>query len=155
MTDSKLGTRTETRLAAVKALYAYEIYESLEDKKKPSELALNIINYYHDSEEDDQHRKIDEGFLNKLVQGVCENIEEIDAKIISHLGDKWNIKRLGYVMRSILRVASFELMNFSDTPYKIIVSEFVDITGMFLDEKEVGFINGILDVIAQEVRGDE
>ena len=55
-------------------------------------------------------------------------------------------------MLSILRTAVFEMMNHGNTHLKIIINEYVGITRSFFDEKDVGFVNGILDKIGHEVR---
>ncbi|MCE3232582.1 MAG: nusB [Rickettsiaceae bacterium] len=147
------GRRTNTRLAAVKALYASEINHKINEKKTPAELTLDIIAYYHEIDKDTK-TQLDESFLASIVKGVCENIQDLDKSINRHIGTGWSLERLGPVMRSILRSAVFELMSFDDTPLKVIINEYVNITRGFFDDKEVGFVNGILDKIGHEVRGE-
>lgn len=148
-----VGKRTESRIAAVKALYAGEINEKIDNKKSPSVLALDIIALYNESEKEHGTHNLDQKFLISLITGVCENLHLLDTKIESYLGTDWKIERLGPVIRSILRAAIFELLKYDDTPFKVIINEYVNITRSFFDEKEVGFVNGILDKIAHEVRG--
>ncbi|PIR39036.1 MAG: transcription antitermination factor NusB [Alphaproteobacteria bacterium CG11_big_fil_rev_8_21_14_0_20_39_49] len=144
------GKRTNTRLAAVKALYSSEINELSDKSKTPGELMIDIVEFYYETE--GKNKNLDQEFLNELIQGVCENKTVLDKSIVSKLGDGWKIERLGPVMLSILRTAVFEMMNHNDTHLKIIINEYVGITRSFFDEKEVGFVNGILDKIGHEVR---
>ncbi|MDA0781807.1 MAG: transcription antitermination factor NusB [Rickettsiales bacterium] len=144
------GKRTNTRLAAVKALYSSEINELSDKSKTPGELMIDIIEFYYETE--GKNKNLDQEFLNELIQGVCENKTILDKSIVSKLGDGWKIERLGPVMLSILRTAVFEMMNHGGTHLKIIINEYVGITRSFFDEKEVGFVNGILDKIGHEVR---
>lgn len=147
-----MSKRSETRYAAVKALYAYDIETNIDDKKLPGELALDIITYYHNNEEGVGGAKIDEKFLLQLVKGVCENVAVIDDVVKKNLSNDWNISRLGPVIRAILRSAVYELLNFADTPLKVIINEYVEITKSFFDEKDVSFVNGILDKIGHAAR---
>ncbi len=149
------GKRTESRFAAIKALYAADINHKIEENKTPAELTLDIISYYHDNDEGLKNVKLDEEFLAKIVLGVCENISVLNQKIANNLTDGWSMERRGSVLRAILRAGVYELMVFSDTPLKVILNEYVNITREYFDEKEVGFVNGILDKIAHEVRENE
>lgn len=144
------GKRTNTRLAAVKALYSFEINELSDKSKTPGELMVDIIEFYYET--DGKNKSLDQEFLSELIQGVCENKTVLDKSIVSKLSDGWKIERLGPVILSILRTAVFEMMSHSDTHLKIIINEYVGITRSFFDEKEVGFVNGILDKIGHEVR---
>lgn len=143
------GKRSTTRLAAVKALYAAEINQKINENKTPAQLTLDIIAYYHENEE---KQKLDEEMLANMVKGVCEHVDELDKSINRHIGTTWTLERLGPVLRSILRLAVYELMSFEDTPLKVVINEYVTITRGFFDDKEVGFVNGILDKIGHEVR---
>lgn len=149
------GRRNESRLAVVKALYAGEINEKISFSKSPAHLSLDIIKLYHESVEDDEPINLDEKFLTDVIIGVCGNLEILNKTIEENISDGWNLERLGPVLRSILRAAIYELMYFSDTPFKVIINEYVNITKTFFDEKEVGFVNGILDKISHLVRSGE
>jgi N utilization substance protein B len=144
--------RSNTRLAAVKALYASEINHKINEKKSPEQLTLEIIGYYHEEEEESGKVQLDEAFLAAIIKGVCENLADLDNSINKDIGEGWSLERLGPVLRSILRAAVFELMQFEDTPFKVIINEYVNITRGFFDDKEVGFVNGILDKIAHRTR---
>lgn len=149
------GKRSKSREAAVKALYAYDINSGIAGNSKSSEqLTTDIISYYEDSDEEIDYGQLDEGFLHNLVKGVCHKIESLDEYIAKHLNKGWSTNRLGPVLRAILRAAIFELMTDEKIPLKVIIDEYVGISNAFFDAKEIGFVNGILDKIAHEVRGD-
>lgn len=138
--------KSESRLAAVKALYANEIND---EKQDSFALALNIISYYHD---ENKEHPLNEKFLGELLEGVQKNLNDIDASIRAKLAKDWNIERIGDVIRSILRAAIYELKYSSNIPYKVIINEYIEVAREFCDEKEVKFVNGILDKVAHEVR---
>lgn len=144
------GKRNNTRLAAVKALYAAQINEKIDSKKSAGHLTVEIVEFYYETE--GKNKSLDQAFLIELIQGVFENTETLDNYIKPKLNEGWKLERLGPVILSILRTAIFEIMNYSDTHLNVIINEYVTITRSFFDEKEVGFVNGVLDKIGHEVR---
>ena len=55
-------------------------------------------------------------------------------------------------MKAILRVGSYELLARADVPAPAAISEYVDVAKAFFDKREAGFVNGLLDAIAKDVR---
>jgi N utilization substance protein B len=55
-------------------------------------------------------------------------------------------------MRQILRAGAYELAARIDVPTASVISEYVDVAKAFYDKKETGFVNGILDAVAKDVR---
>jgi len=55
------------------------------------------------------------------------------------------------VARALFRAAGAELVA-SDTPPRVTITEYVDVAKAFYDQRETGFVNGLLDGIAKEVR---
>ena len=153
--ESGKGRRSESRVAVVKALYTSEINAKINFNKSPAHLSLDIISLYHESVEGSEAVNLDEKFLTDVIIGVCGNLDLLNKAIEDNIGDGWSLERLGPVMRSILRAAIYELMYFSDTPFKVIINEYVNITKTFFDAKEVGFVNGILDKMSNQLRPDE
>ena len=78
---------------------------------------------------------------------------EIDALISSKLATGWAFERLDKPMRQILRAGTYELLARIDVPTKSVISEYVDVAKAFYDKRETGFVNGLLDAAATEVRG--
>lgn len=82
-------------------------------------------------------------FFEQLVHGTIENLEEIDASIVSKL-ENWSIDRLAKIERTILRVAAYELLFTKETPKNVVINEAVEISKTFGDEKSSKFVNGVL-----------
>lgn len=80
-------------------------------------------------------------YFEGLVTGVINNIKEID-EVINNKAIDWNINRMAYVDRNILRIAVFEMRN--DIPVGVAINEAVEIAKEYADQKSAGFINGIL-----------
>ena len=72
--------------------------------------------------------------------------------ITGKLAEGWSLTRLDKAMRAILRAGTYELMARADVPAPSVVNEYVDVADAFFDAKEKGFVNGLLDAIAKDVR---
>lgn len=145
--------RSEARVAAVKAIYATHINSHDDEKPDPWAITLGILTSY--GEGDEGHlfaARPDEKFLAKIISGVFANLEALDGIIARNLGEGWNIERLDHVMLALLRSAVFELTSMQNLPFKIIINEYLNVAKAFFTDKETGFVNGILDKIAHEVR---
>jgi N utilization substance protein B len=55
-------------------------------------------------------------------------------------------------MRAILRAGTYELLARPDVPVASVISEYLDVADAFYDKREKGFVNGLLDGIAKDVR---
>lgn len=88
--------------------------------------------------------KPSDAYLEKLVTGVVEHREEIDAHITRHL-EKWTLERLAHVDRNLLRVSVYELLYCQDdVPVNVVIDEAVEIAKIYGDEQSSKFINGVL-----------
>lgn len=85
-----------------------------------------------------------------LVNGVLKHRDSIDGAInAAAIG--WTVSRMPVVDRSILRLASFELM-YSDISQAIVINEAVDLAKEYSTAGSGKFVNGVLDTLAQTVR---
>jgi N utilization substance protein B len=94
----------------------------------------------------------DKALFKKLLAGVIENREHLDSVIRTSLNDKWKIERMSPLLLSILACAIYEMKYATARNPAIIVNEYVTLTGRFFELQEVGFVNGLLDALAKEVR---
>ena len=56
-------------------------------------------------------------------------------------------------MKAILRAGAYELLARADVPLGTVITEYVDVAHAFYERREAGFVNGLLDAIAKDVRG--
>ena len=85
------------------------------------------------------------------------NLDEID-RMIESTSDNWSLKRISYLDRAILRLAIGEMLGIPDIPYRVSISEAVELAKEFSTEDSGAFVNGILDAIAKRLghkRGEE
>lgn len=141
-------TRSAARLAAVQALYQQE----MEGIPLP-----RLLHEFHEHRlgatiEDAEYVKAERGFFDDIVSGVAARGAEIDEAISAKLASSWTLDRLDRPMRAILRAGTYELIARPDVPVGSVISEYVDVAHAFFDKRESGFVNGLLDAIAREVR---
>lgn len=129
-------SHTLSREIAMKRLYAVTVggVDSIEDALEQSERPAL-------SEEDAL-------FSDRLYEGVCAHLDEIDAVIGEHAKD-WSIARIAKVDLSILRIAVYEILYEDSIPIGATVNEAVELGKEFGGEKSAGFINGILGSVAK------
>ncbi len=143
------SNRTMTREKAMTVLYQIFLYNKNKIKYNISEVTDEILEYT-DLEE---RKKIDISFLNSLVSGVIDNMEDIDAYIGKYMTN-WKIERLGLTDQAIIRMAVYELI-YTDTPDLVCINEAIELSKKYSDEKVEKMINGVLDKIYHEREDNE
>jgi N utilization substance protein B len=94
-------------------------------------------------------------FFDDVVAGVDARRAELDALIAGRLAEGWSLARLDKPMKALLRAGAYELAARPDVPTASVISEYVDVAKAFYDARESGFVNGLLDAIAKQVRTDD
>ena len=92
-----------------------------------------------------------EDFANALVRGFDEVREEVD-EFIRSVSQHWRLERMTRVDRNILRLATYELMKLPEVPRRVTLNEAVELAKRFGTEGSAGFVNGVLDRIAEDLR---
>ena len=86
-----------------------------------------------------------------LVTGVGKDGERID-ELVSSAAVGWELDRMPVVDRTILRLATWELLARTDGPVAVVLDEAVELAKQYSTEQSGGFVNGVLSTIAKEVR---
>ena len=86
----------------------------------------------------------------RIIENAAKNQIKIDTKINMAFNNEWNLKTIDTTLRAILRAASAEYIN-KKTPKKVIMSEYVAITGTFYPNgKEQKLVNALLNKIIRD-----
>lgn len=83
----------------------------------------------------------------RLVEGVLEHLEVIDALLSSHL-EGWTLDRLAPLERNILRVGTYELRWVPDVPSAVAVAEAVGLAKRYCSDEAARLVNGVLGALA-------
>jgi len=141
-------SRSAARLAAVQALYQQEM-EAIPVAKLLHEFHHHRLGATIDGVE---YADAEVEFFDDIVKGVDARSDELDGLVTDKLAKGWSLGRLDKPMRQILRAGAYELLARADVPTASIISEYVDVAKAFYDAREAGFVNGLLDAIAKDVR---
>ncbi|QIL01714.1 transcription antitermination factor NusB [Sphingomonas sinipercae] len=146
--STRSRSRSAARLAAVQALYQHD----MEGTPIP-----RLLREFHEHRlgaviEEDEYFDAERDFFDDLVSGAQARLGDVDQAIVGKLASGWTLDRLDRPMRAILRAGTYELIARHDVPVGSVISEYVDVAKAFYDKRESGFVNGLLDAIAKEVR---
>ena len=130
--------RSRARRYAIQALYEWQV-----SGNSPKDIEQQFLIEHHS-------RKFDRPYFNELLNGVANQVEELDAEI-SPLSDR-PYNEVDLVEKAILRVGCFELKNRIDIPYRVIINEAIELTKTFGADKAHRFVNGTMDKLAENLR---
>ena len=90
-------------------------------------------------------------YTRQLLKGVKTHGREID-ELITHISEHWSLERMPLVDKSILRLATFEMLFIDEIPYSVSINEAVELAKCFGGEDESSrFVNGVLGKIANRL----
>ncbi len=88
-------------------------------------------------------------YIRKLVRTYMDNSTHID-KLIGELSEKWDIDRVGYIERNILRIALAEFLYVGVKNTKLTISDYVKLAQKYAGKRSAKFINGIMGRVVRE-----
>ena len=88
-------------------------------------------------------------YVQRVVRGVNGEIAALDAQI-GAISKAWEVHRLGYTDRNILRLAIFEIVFMDDIPAGVTVNEAVELAKEFGDDESPRFVNGLLGTVVRD-----
>ena len=91
-------------------------------------------------------------YIHSTYFGVCERLEELDELINRH-ANGWKTSRISKVSRSILRLATYEMLYCEDIPLNVSINEGIELCKEFDEEKAKAFVNGVLNGVKEEIEG--
>ncbi|KMW57132.1 Transcription termination protein NusB [Candidatus Rhodobacter oscarellae] len=146
-TASKKQMKSAARLYAVQALFQMEAAGQTVDAIK-REFEDHRFGEEHDLGDMAEGNV---GLFRALMEGAVNEQARIDQLTDRALVAKWPIARIDPTLRALFRAAGAELA--SETPPRVIISEFVDVAKAFFPEgREPKFVNAVLDHMAREAR---
>ena len=145
MSRSGRAARRRSRSIALQALYADDLAES----RKPERSAC-IEEIFERVAQNFDLPPGARDFALDLFSGTAVHLAEIDA-LLSENTLNWRISRMAAVDRNVLRLAIYELTR-TDTPVSVVLDEAIQLARRFGTESSPGFVNGVLDAVARQVR---
>lgn len=130
--------RSAAREETFKLLYSLEIQK--ENLKEQTEI------YLENAEISDENTK---KYISGIVEGIEENITAIEEKISENLKKDWKLERISKINLVLLKLAIYEIL-YTETPFKVVINEVVELAKKYGDDTSPNFINGILASIVKE-----
>jgi transcription antitermination protein NusB len=97
--------------------------------------------------------KADLAFFTRVLRGAVNHAEELreDFAPFIHRG----VEELSPVEHGILLIASYELKNDLETPYRVVINEAIELAKEYGGTDGHRFVNGVLDRLAAKLRAIE
>ena len=143
MKKKNKGSRSWSRILAVQALY--QLYLNRDANKN---IVIKSLLQNKESK-----NKADKNFFLKLVKETLEKQKILEDKIIL-ASNKRKFNKMETLLKVILELGTCELFYFKDIPTNVSLSQYVKIGSSFLNDKEVGLINGILDKVSKNINNN-
>ena len=143
---SKRQMKSAARLYAVQALFQMEASgQTVEAVRTEFE-----DHRFGERFEEGEMVEGDVDHFRALIDKAVNFQAKIDQMTDRALVERWPIARIDPTLRALFRAAGAEMIE-SDTPPRVVISEFVDVAKAFFPEgKEPKFVNAVLDHMARE-----
>lgn len=135
------SARRRSREFAVQGMYAW-----LLSKAAPAD----IQSQFKDTRGFD---RVDLDFFSRLVAGTIADAPALDAALAPALDRKPS--ELSPVEHAVLLLAVFELREFPEVPYRVVINEAIELAKSYGGTDGHKFVNGVLDKMARRLRPDE
>ena len=154
---STVGSRRRaSRLAAVQALYQIALCGEEPNDAMVEDAIIEFLTYRLGAElPEDSYAEVDNEMFSDLVRGTFRQSVRLIEILDRVLPDRWKFAKLDKILAKILGCAAYEMQFRVDVPVAVIINEYVEITKAFYEGDEGGFINGVLQEVAENLRGDE
>ena len=135
------GSRSWSRVLATQALYQISFNKKTD---------INIVKKSL-LEDKETNNTPDKRFFSRLVNETIKNKKKLDLEIDSAI-EKKSFHKMETIIKVILELGACEIIFFKNLSHKISISEYNKVSSAFLNENEVGLINGILDKISKNIK---
>ncbi|MDD3435504.1 transcription antitermination factor NusB [Candidatus Falkowbacteria bacterium] len=136
-----MSNRHLARTIALQTLFAWDF-----NGKKSEDLNFLIKNnFIHFAPNFD-----DGGFVEELISGTVEHLQEIDSLISRH-ATEWPLDQITWVDRNVLRLGIYELLYSENIPSRVAINEAIEVAKNFGSDSSGKFINGVLGAIYAEL----
>ncbi len=102
---------------------------------------------------DEEFERVDGELLDRILDGVASRADELRGLLAPCLDRP--VENLSPVEHVILLLAAQELTGHLETPYRVIISEAIELAKTFGGTDGHKYVNGVLDKLAKQVRAEE
>jgi N utilization substance protein B len=135
---SRTRVETRARARALQALYAWDV----RSEQKLDRVASQVWDDLSVAPEERSRASV-------LVRTIMAEGRAIDESL-RDVTTNWRLERLGAIERSVLRLATAELLQ-GDTPTRVVIQEAVKLAERYGSAQSARFVNGVLDALARRM----
>ncbi|MGK7393122.1 MAG: transcription antitermination factor NusB [Candidatus Cyclobacteriaceae bacterium M3_2C_046] len=92
----------------------------------------------------------DRDYFKLLFEYTVKNQKEYERILMKKIKN-WELDRIAWLDHILLKMAMSEMINFPSIPIKVTINEYIEISKNYSTPKSKQFINGVLDVVANEL----
>ena len=107
-------------------------------------------NFDEDYEIYTELKERDKEDIQKTINAINNNIEDITEKISKNLKDNWTIDRISKIDKALLILAIYEIQ-YKEIPFKVVINEVVELAKKYGEDTSASFINGVLANVVKEL----
>lgn len=139
--DPAIQARSKARKRVVQGLYQWQL---------TGHSARAIAEQFKDEQD---FEGCDEPFFRNALEQILQSSAALDAVLSRHLDRP--LVDVDQMERAVLRLGTWELMACIETPYRVVLSEAINLARTFGAEGGHSYVNGVLDRVAQQLRAVE
>lgn len=144
-------SRREERELALRGIFQLDFHDSDADRD------VSIRKFLENAGQGDPEDEVmgeTTGYARQIIDAVIRHQEEIDGLIAEYLKKDWEFSRVPKSEKAILRLGTAELL-YMNIPKEIAINESVELAKQYAEMESKGYINGILNKIAQNHTQDQ
>jgi len=126
----------------IRSMVSKTLRSITEESGNKVELAPLALNWEDDRE-----------FFRGLYVVTLENDEAFE-RLIAPKTQNWDMERVTFTDKIILKMALSELLYFPSIPVKVTINEYIDISKTYSTPKSKQFVNGLLDALASDLTAE-
>ncbi len=135
--------RRRARALVVQGLYQYQLTRAAAD-----DIRLHLM-------DSPNYARCDEAYFEALWSGVSSQYESLRERFAPYVAAEREAQALSPVEMAVLVLATWELSDRLDIPYRIVLNEAIDLAKVYGGTDGHKFVNGVLDKLAAQLRADE
>jgi N utilization substance protein B len=135
---SNVWARRRARRALVQAVYQWQMADG------------DLVRIEADFLSSGSLDKADVEFFRELLGATLTNVGALDEQLLPLLDRE--LSSLDQIELAVLRLGALELKDRIDIPYRVVISEYVELAKTFGAEDGHKYVNGVLDKLALTLR---
>jgi len=146
---NKVKGRHGSRWIALQGLYAW-LLSGIALQKIEADLLQGVLFF---PDEKQEKIRFDKEYLQELLAAIGAQKSTLDAVIVPYLSR--TLDEVSPIEHAILWIATYELKERPEIPYKVIINEAIELAKQFGAQDSHKFINGVLDKARESLRSPE